>query len=304
MRAEHGPVNVARLNSSRAALNVFIFRGAADATVAQENSRSGGFFTSAFIRHMFRENATLEELSSAIRSDLTKAGRMAERKSLDHGSELRITCSLTCGCEIINIGSVGTILSQDHDDNSFEISFRGYITTQWVSISDVPKLRDRNKLRAEEVQISPTENYLSGEYSRWSFSQSSTMCCSMMPQCLENGLVRCSHGRCFWAEEYVQQHHDSGSEEAHANHQTGRGEVGDPMEDYTREQRPSSNVSNKELIHGKKGKRRKVNAFVRTKTHSVIRPMSFVVSNQSANLWPDFVVEQDDTAEIGINAFN
>lgn len=64
-------VGMKKLNSSQAALNVFIFRGAAHQTEAMESS-GGGHFTKSFIKYMQVEGRTLDELSQLIRSDLGK----------------------------------------------------------------------------------------------------------------------------------------------------------------------------------------------------------------------------------------
>lgn len=92
----------------------------------------------------------------------------------------------------ITVGLRGIILHVDDEDNSLEVRFKhdDLPETQWVSEED------RAKLKTDvEVQISPTENYLSHELSRWSFVQSG-MCCGLMPLSMENCLIRTCYCQC------------------------------------------------------------------------------------------------------------
>lgn len=128
-------VDISQLNSSRAALNVVIFRGAADMTQAKEDIETGGDFTSAFLKYMHKPNRTLAELSTLIRSEL---GRKAAP-----------------------------------------------VKTSREMIEDIGARTD------EDVQVSPTENYLEFEYHGWTFFESPTSCCGFVPRETENHVIRC-----------------------------------------------------------------------------------------------------------------
>lgn len=188
-RTIKGCVDVTNLNASRAALNVFIFNGAADSTSAMEDPISGGAFTNAFIKHMFCEDQTLEVLSQKVRSELTQG----ELQSLIPGLRVKATesfLSINAVPRTIKVGTYGDIISIDSSDNTTQVLFSGHDETQWVSARDCKKLKPD-----QEVQIAPSMNYLSHEYSGWSFSPSPPICCGLMPRHIENFLIMVIHKR-------------------------------------------------------------------------------------------------------------
>lgn len=124
-------VDVSKLNSSRAALNVIIFRGAADLTEAKETADKGGDFTNAFIKFMRTPDLNMDQLSQLVRSRLAQKQKVSVIEAETNG-----------------------------------------ITA------------------AEDVQVSPTENYIEFENRSWSFFESETSCCGMMPREWENVLIR------------------------------------------------------------------------------------------------------------------
>lgn len=88
--------------------------------------------------------------------------------------------------EQIHAGTHGTIRTHDQSDGSMEVEFSGHTTTQWVRESDLVKLQPD-----DEVQVSPTENFLGDEYSGWTFVEGRALCCGVMPRLIENMLIRC-----------------------------------------------------------------------------------------------------------------
>lgn len=177
-------VDVKDMNSSRAALDVFTFYGAADATYANETSK-GGRFTNAFIQNMVNPDQTLDELSQLIRSELTMG---SSDVGMVEGARVEVTqefSSINSTPQRIYVGTRGKIRSLDETDNSIEVEFSGYAQTQWVAQKDASSMQPD-----EEVQISPSENFLRYEYSGWTFFASSPPCCGLMPTFVENALVR------------------------------------------------------------------------------------------------------------------
>lgn len=146
---------------------------------------------------MHRKDTSLDELSSAIRFELTR--NTSQRLSVDMtykvGSRVKVIESFESinePPEAISAGIYGRILVCDDSDNSLEIKFSGYFTSQWVHEADTSRLQID-----DAVQIAPTENFLSAEFIRWSFVQSSAMCCGLMPHRVESCLFKTSQGHCF-----------------------------------------------------------------------------------------------------------
>lgn len=181
-------VELKSLNASRAALDVFTFYGAADATYAKESSDTGGDFTNAFVKHMGNKDQSLDILSQLIRSELTQGSSGTTLKPGIRIEVKRDIMSINETPEKIKTGTRWVIRSVDTEDNSMEVVFDDYIETQWIDAKDIQHITPD-----EEVQISPTENFLSHDYRGWTFFESSPLCCGMMPRYMENFFVRLIH---------------------------------------------------------------------------------------------------------------
>lgn len=183
-------VDITKLNSSHAALNVVIFYGAADGTVAME-SGGGGDFTTAFITHMKQKDRPLELISQLIRSDLTQGCETIASETIGAGSRVVVTNTFVSINEeerIIRPGVYGEVLILDESDNTIEVRFDGFDDTQWVDSADIGRLKID-----EAVQVSPSENYLSHETRGWCFYESARL----VPASVENCLVRLlREGKC------------------------------------------------------------------------------------------------------------
>jgi len=98
----------------------------------------------------------------------------------------------------------GVIRAIDDTDGSMELEFASFQETQWVSAEDICHMRPD-----EEVQISPTENFLSHDYRGWTFVESKPLCCGQMPRYVENFLIRLIHQHSCWKERDTQFKSDS-----------------------------------------------------------------------------------------------
>lgn len=162
-------------NASRKALNVIIFKGAADSTSAKED-QFGGAFTNALIMHMATSDLSLNELSNRVRKTLTAGSKRNGPPLVNDKVEVvgNIT-SINETSQELTVGIHGVVKTID-EDGDYEIDIKnGFGETQWVACNDVVHLSI-----TDDVQVSPTESYLT-TMSSWSFRPSPTMCCGIIP---------------------------------------------------------------------------------------------------------------------------
>lgn len=149
-------VEIGELNTSKAALNVYIFHGAASCTEAKETITSGessGSFTTAFIKWMVEENQSLDELSAEIRTEMT------------------------------NEATEESVVSEEVQ------KFRRETYNYGRGGNGIPTNTPVNQSQRSNVQVSPTENYLQHEFRGWCFYESAPICFGKMPPEAEN-LIR------------------------------------------------------------------------------------------------------------------
>lgn len=215
-------VKVEDLNSTLAALDVYIFHGAAEATHAMESS-SGGDFTTSFLKHMAERSLTLDGLSQKIRSDMKTAEELRRNEAANCSNEPASRPDLRVGYSVevieeflsdnsgleeqvtLTIGMCGKVVQIDQEGDAYVVfddhgrglrrdrvlhntqslhAYRQRATEFWIY-----KEKFRNLQRIDGVQIAPAEDYLTHEYRGWCFYDS-VMFCGLMPIYVED-VLRC-----------------------------------------------------------------------------------------------------------------